>query len=938
MIFRFLLCLLLFASVGCLASEAPERLPDPLRIVISNDTFPYMYAEDSGKATGLVADYWREIGRRQNISVEFVFADWPETLPLLESGQVHLHGGLAYSEERAKQFDLGDTGIEIYSNVFMQREMPVLSKLTQLKPFVIGAVDKSSHVETFKSLIAEPNIKTYPTPTAMYDAALRGEINVFAGLDRLPVKYKHYQELNRQFPLYRKLSLRNIDLNYAVPKNSALFTNLLKITSQIDQAFLDRLERRWLGFGIDDDTLLLGLAIDNPPYMHVSSQGEAQGMFVDLWRLWSEKTGLKIAFVPDTSFNNLKNLQKGRIDALLGFPDNSQLPPGVIPAYQLYGFQSEFFAPSNGIETLNAQSAVKIGLFENASYGAELAKRYPMAEFIRFRHMSDMVKSSLNGDISGFYAASAIVPLRLRQMDQSDAFAALEDTMLVSPIYSLVNTENTPLAGQIRQGFASFSLDDLIDIEKKWLQQSDFHYFAQFRLQIPLTETESSWLAAHPVLKIGILNDWAPMEFADTDGNPAGVTVDMLALLQQRMPIQFDIQMYDDFAQMLLALEQKDIDLIANVAEREERKTFARFSDEFWSIQWAVVGASNAEAITSTAQLNGKTVAVYKDYQLARHLTDFYPAINVVKADSLRQGMELLQQGKVDFVVESVEAATEMLRQSGFMFMKIQILDDLPAYQSLIAVRSDYEPLVVILNKGLRSIGKDDRQQLYQKWFSFQVTQGMNRAQINQLIWQIGGAVALLLAFVVFWNLSLRREVLLRRQAEQKMRFMATHDDLTHLPNRSLIKERTDQALMQHARHNEMLALMFIDLDGFKQVNDQYGHDVGDELLVKLAEAIASTVRKSDTAARFGGDEFVVLLTGLLSKDDAALVAEKILHQLSQPIALSVGDVRVSASIGIAMYPFDGTDSARLLKVADSQMYRIKQQGKNHYCFSKAVN
>ena len=385
-------------------------------------------------------------------------------------------------------------------------------------------------------------------------------------------------------------------------------------------------------------------------------------------------------------------------------------------------------------------------------------------------------------------------------------------------------------------------------------------------------------------------------------------------------------------------LEQKDIDLIANVAEREERKTFARFSDEFWSIQWAVVGASNAEAITSTAQLNGKTVAVYKDYQLARHLTDFYPAINVVKADSLRQGMELLQQGKVDFVVESVEAATEMLRQSGFMFMKIQILDDLPAYQSLIAVRSDYEPLVVILNKGLRSIGKDDRQQLYQKWFSFQVTQGMNRAQINQLIWQIGGAVALLLAFVVFWNLSLRREVLLRRQAEQKMRFMATHDDLTHLPNRSLIKERTDQALMQHARHNEMLALMFIDLDGFKQVNDQYGHDVGDELLVKLAEAIASTVRKSDTAARFGGDEFVVLLTGLLSKDDAALVAEKILHQLSQPIALSVGDVQVSASIGIAMYPFDGTDSARLLKVADSLMYRIKQQGKNHYCFSKAVN
>jgi diguanylate cyclase (GGDEF)-like protein len=108
-------------------------------------------------------------------------------------------------------------------------------------------------------------------------------------------------------------------------------------------------------------------------------------------------------------------------------------------------------------------------------------------------------------------------------------------------------------------------------------------------------------------------------------------------------------------------------------------------------------------------------------------------------------------------------------------------------------------------------------------------------------------------------------------------------------------------------------------------------------LLLKLAGLLDNAVRKSDTVARFGGDEFVVLLTGLLSRDDAAIVAEKILHQMSKPIAVSVGEVMVGASIGIAVYPYDGTDSAKLLKVADSLMYRIKQQGKNRYCFSKAV-
>ena len=469
------------------------------------------------------------------------------------------------------------------------------------------------------------------------------------------------------------------------------------------------------------------------------------------------------------------------------------------------------------------------------------------------------------------------------------------------------------------------------------MQDESQHYFAQFRQQTPLTEFERSWLAEHPSLRIGMLTNWPPMEFVDDNGEPAGVTFDMLQLLQQRLGITFDIQTFDSFELMLSALKQKKIDLVANVSEREERKEFARFTDEFWSTQWAVIGASNTENIVSASELSGKKVAIYKDYQLAQHLTDVYPAIKVIRVDTLRDGLEMLQRGKVEFVLDSVEAASEMLRQAGFIYLKIQILEDLPAYPSLIAVREDYAPLVVMLNKALRSILKDERQQLYQKWFSLQVTQGLNKAQLRQMIWQIGGAAALLLSFVVIWNLSLRREVSLRRQAEQKMRFMATHDDLTKLPNRSLIKERIEQALLQHARHNETLALLFIDLDGFKDVNDRFGHDVGDELLLALAKELSETVRKSDTVARFGGDEFVILLTGLLNRDDAAIVAEKILHRLSQPINLSVGEVQVGASIGIAVYPEDGTDSARLLKVADNLMYRIKQQGKNHYCFSRAV-
>lgn len=130
------------------------------------------------------------------------------------------------------------------------------------------------------------------------------------------------------------------------------------------------------------------------------------------------------------------------------------------------------------------------------------------------------------------------------------------------------------------------------------------------------------------------------------------------------------------------------------------------------------------------------------------------------------------------------------------------------------------------------------------------------------------------------------------------------------------------------------MAVLFIDLDGFKSINDTHGHDVGDELLVQLAERLKGCVRKSDTVVRFGGDEFVLLLTGLHQKEEAALVAQKALMLCQQPFELSAGSAQVGCSIGIAVYPDDGDSDNELLKVADTLMYKVKAKGKNNYTFN----
>jgi diguanylate cyclase (GGDEF)-like protein/PAS domain S-box-containing protein len=170
-----------------------------------------------------------------------------------------------------------------------------------------------------------------------------------------------------------------------------------------------------------------------------------------------------------------------------------------------------------------------------------------------------------------------------------------------------------------------------------------------------------------------------------------------------------------------------------------------------------------------------------------------------------------------------------------------------------------------------------------------------------------------------------------RKQLEQKLADMATHDPLTGLPNRLLLSDRLTVGLAQAQRNDTRLAVMMLDLDRFKTVNDTFGHLVGDELLKAAGERLMGIVRKSDTVARMGGDEFVVLLLQIAKTEDAVKVAQKILVAFRKPFALNPYRVRTTTSIGIAIYPEDGEDVETLFKNADTAMYWAKEQGRDNY-------
>ena len=184
-----------------------------------------------------------------------------------------------------------------------------------------------------------------------------------------------------------------------------------------------------------------------------------------------------------------------------------------------------------------------------------------------------------------------------------------------------------------------------------------------------------------------------------------------------------------------------------------------------------------------------------------------------------------------------------------------------------------------------------------------------------------------------------------RKKAEEQIQHLALHDGLTGLPNRLLFEEQVDKALAAAQRLDQKLATLFFDLDRFKNINDSLGHHVGDALLKEVAKRVTHCLRKSDymvrgametsdnTMARMGGDEFTVLLPNLSHAEDAARVARRIMEALAIPFQIGGGEVFVSASIGIALYPIDGSDVATLIKNSDAAMYHAKNEGRNNYQF-----
>ncbi|WP_144207336.1 diguanylate cyclase domain-containing protein [Shewanella donghaensis] len=912
-----------------LATDAELPLPTAITITMSEDAYPYQFIDEKGRASGLMVDLWREWSVITGIKIDFKPMQWVDSLQALKEGTVDVHIGLAVTADREKEFSYAEPITSLNSYLYLHKDIATKKTIQDLKPFKIGIIEGTSHVEDLLAIEPKLTFKTFKTKQALLDAVIDGEIYAFAAIQGyyqgIPINF----DLANNFQTSSRILVNKIDLSPAVSIKHSLWTETINQGfNSIPESIVNAVEKRWFGFRRESSGLVIAMQANLEPFIDIGIDGRPHGLFVDIWELWSEKTGISIDFIASDMNGSIELIKKGLADVHIGYPEGDDMKTGLNRVNHFYTVKSRFFSYQNQVDNINQVDGQRIGIFATSPYIIELRKMLPNAQLRYYESMDQMIDASKNGDIIGFIASSAYTSHYLLNNKYWSEFTQFNSVEFITEIYNLTKVENSELAQRITNGFELISLHELIQLEKKWLLNSKDRTFFSRDKQIFLSNNERNYLDSLGAIKLGYLTNWAPMEYQSDQGEFSGINSEVTAIISSQLGIDIIPVAYQDWENLNNDLKTGTIHMVASMAKTSSREPALEFTEGYWPSPWAITTTLTQQPIFNLSQYNGKRIAVVKGYNLINLLRQQFPGLEIVLVADTKSGLQAVSSGNADLFIEQVVTLAYALNEGGFPDLKMALVADLTEQKSHLGVYPDLKKLVPLVNRAIETIDETKQQQMYQKWVAIDLRSDADKYQKWFEILLFGLLIICIITIVVMMgNKRLKAEVLRRKNAEKKIKFVAEHDPVTKLPNRGLLDDRLSCAVALHLREQQKFALLFIDLDKFKAVNDQYGHHVGDSLLISVADALRSVIRKSDTVSRFGGDEFVILLNNIDGADCATKVAENLLSVLSKPIIINGISLTITASIGMSVYPDDGDDAIALLLSADKKMYQAKNSG-----------
>lgn len=431
---------------------------------------------------------------------------------------------------------------------------------------------------------------------------------------------------------------------------------------------------------------------------------------------------------------------------------------------------------------------------------------------------------------------------------------------------------------------------------------------------IQFTPAEKAYIEQVGTIRMCVDPDWAPFERINAQGRHEGIAADLVQLVARRVGLRIDLYPAKDWEQSLAASRSKRCQILSFLNQTPDREAWLGFTAPIFVDPNVIITREEHGFIADVHGVRNETVALPRGTMVEERVRRDLPNLKVVPTGSEPEAMVLVSERKADMTIRSLIVAANAIKKEGLFNLKIS--GQIPEYtnQLRIGVLKDEKLLLSILDKGVQTIAPQEREAIANKHVPINVQQGISQ----RLVWQILGAGCFILLLAVLWN---RKLSALNRELER----LAVTDRLTGLFNRVKLDEAFEANVQRSKRFKQPFSVILLDIDHFKAVNDNHGHQAGDKVLVEVARLLRDNVRETDIAGRWGGEEFLVIC----EQTDAAGVV-----QAAENLRLKFQNHRFpvvphkTASLGVTTYR-DGDSVNDLVARADEALYQAKNNGRN---------